>query len=175
MATAALEAIAVLDEEHAGILGLRRRLADVALGVRRHALQRRLQQRLRPTALVERLPHGLALQTLHRLDAGFAALAALGHALQALQGVKAVALERAVADLHRLDEWTILRQFSSGRRHVSGTDEPARNGTNSSRALSYIHLASVQVADRCLSLKTGTDFFDFSKTLHTSSKNRRRG
>ena len=63
----------------------------------------------------------------------------------------------------------------AGRRHVTGTDEPAMNGTNRARARSYIQRASAQLTARCLSLKTGTDRPVRWKTLVTSSKKRRRG
>ena len=69
----------------------------------------------------------------------------------------------------------IIVGFSAGRRQVTGKDDPASTGTNSSRARSYIHFASAHSAARCLSVNTGTDFFDASKTLHVSSKKRRRG
>src|SRR5437588_1519364 len=62
-----------------------------------------------------------------------------------------------------------------GIRHMTGIEEPAINGTNSSRDLSYIHLASAQVAARCLSLNTGTDFWYLAKVSVTPSKKRRRG
>ena len=43
----------------------------------------------------------------------------------------------------------------AGIRQVTGSDEPARNGKPSSRAVSTISLAQSQFHDRCLSLKTG--------------------
>ena len=77
----------------------------------RHQGQGCLQQILRPAALVQRLPHRLALQALHRPNAGLAAPAPLGHALQAFQGVEAVTLERPVAELHRLGQFAVARQL----------------------------------------------------------------
>ncbi len=57
---------------------------------------------------VERLPHFFALQTGHGLHAGLAALAPLDHTLQTFQGVKAVALERTVAERHRRRQFAAL-------------------------------------------------------------------
>ena len=45
---------------------------------------------------------------------------------------------------------------SQGLRQATGSDDPAMNGAPSARARSYIHLASGQLYDRCLSLNTGT-------------------
>src|SRR5262249_46156126 len=67
------------------------------------------------------------------------------------------------------------RRQRRGYAYRTGSDDPASSGTNSSRARSYIHFASAHSAARCLSVKTGTDRFDASKTLHVSSKKRRRG
>ena len=78
----------------ARVLRLRGELADVALRVGGHELQRRFEQRLRPRVLVEGVPHRLAAVARHRLHAGLAALAALDHALQPFERVEAVALER---------------------------------------------------------------------------------
>ena len=44
----------------------------------------------------------------------------------------------------------------SGIRHVTGSDDPARNGNLSSREMSTISLAHSHFHERCLSLKTGT-------------------
>ena len=64
---------------------------------------------------------------------------------------------------------------SAGLRWVPGTDEPAIIGKPNSRDWSYIHFASFQEYDRCLSLKTGTAFLLSRKTLTTCSKNFLRG
>ena len=69
---------------------------------------------------------------------------------------------------------------SQGLRQVNGREEPLWKGTPSSRALSYIHAASAQLYDRCLSLNTGTTrpvglFFAEASTPQTCSNMWRRG
>ena len=62
------------------------------------AAQRRFDQRLRPHALLPGCPEAVAAIGLQPLDSGFAALAALHHAVDGLQAMEIVAAHAAVAD-----------------------------------------------------------------------------
>ena len=64
---------------------------------------------------------------------------------------------------------------TDGSRHVTGNDEPARNGKPSRFESSTISLQRAQVVERCLSLKTGTARPLASNTFTTSLNHSYRG
>src|SRR5881394_996531 len=75
------------------------------------------------------------------------------------------------ASISRAPRFTLM----GGRRQVTGKDEPAIKGIFNSRAVLYIHFASSQFHERCLSENTGTTRPVRRNTATVSSKKRRRG
>ncbi len=63
----------------------------------------------------------------------------------------------------------------AGIRHVTGSDDPARNGIFISRAVSTISFAHSQFQERCLSLKIGRTCSSVLNTSATCLKNSYRG
>src|SRR5262245_56477619 len=98
-----LEAVAVIDEQHAGVGRLGGDLAVVPLGMGGNAHHGGFQQRPRPAPLAHGPPPLLARPVLHGANSRPAAAPAFRHALHSLDGVKAVTLEWPIADLHGLD------------------------------------------------------------------------